>query len=82
MKRGLAQMLKGGVIMDVVDVAQARIAEVCSRFMIAPCPSPCFSQFPEELHRIALHVIFYRSDWGCVAACVFAFARFFAFARS
>ena len=27
MKRGLAQMLKGGVIMDVVDVEQARIAE-------------------------------------------------------
>lgn len=26
-KRGLAQMLKGGVIMDVVDVEQARIAE-------------------------------------------------------
>ncbi len=26
-KRGLAEMLKGGVIMDVVDVAQARIAE-------------------------------------------------------
>ena len=26
-KAGLAQMLKGGVIMDVVDVAQARIAE-------------------------------------------------------
>ncbi|SVA75901.1 uncharacterized protein METZ01_LOCUS128755, partial [marine metagenome] len=26
-KRGLAEMLKGGVIMDVVDPAQARIAE-------------------------------------------------------
>ena len=26
-KRGLAQMLKGGVIMDVIDVEQARIAE-------------------------------------------------------
>jgi pyridoxal 5'-phosphate synthase pdxS subunit len=26
-KRGMAEMLKGGVIMDVVDVAQARIAE-------------------------------------------------------
>lgn len=26
-KRGLAQMMKGGVIMDVVDVAQAKIAE-------------------------------------------------------
>ena len=26
-KAGLAQMLKGGVIMDVVDVEQARIAE-------------------------------------------------------
>ena len=26
-KRGLAEMLKGGVIMDVVDVAQAKIAE-------------------------------------------------------
>ena len=26
-KRGMAQMLKGGVIMDVVDAAQARIAE-------------------------------------------------------
>lgn len=26
-KVGLAQMLRGGVIMDVVDVAQARIAE-------------------------------------------------------
>ena len=26
-KRGLAEMLKGGVIMDVVDSAQARIAE-------------------------------------------------------
>ncbi|HIE39107.1 MAG TPA: pyridoxal 5'-phosphate synthase lyase subunit PdxS, partial [Anaerolineae bacterium] len=26
-KRGLAQMLKGGVIMDVTNVEQARIAE-------------------------------------------------------
>ena len=26
-KAGLAQMLKGGVILDVVDVEQARIAE-------------------------------------------------------
>ena len=26
-KRGLADMLKGGVIMDVVDPAQAKIAE-------------------------------------------------------
>ena len=26
-KRGMAEMLKGGVIMDVVDAAQARIAE-------------------------------------------------------
>ena len=26
-KRGMAEMLKGGVIMDVVDVAQAKIAE-------------------------------------------------------
>ena len=26
-KRGLAEMLKGGVIMDVVDAGQARIAE-------------------------------------------------------
>ena len=26
-KRGLAEMLKGGVIMDVVDAEQARIAE-------------------------------------------------------
>ena len=26
-KAGMAQMLKGGVIMDVVDVAQAKIAE-------------------------------------------------------
>ncbi|MET0552108.1 MAG: pyridoxal 5'-phosphate synthase lyase subunit PdxS, partial [Vicinamibacteria bacterium] len=27
LKRGLAEMLKGGVIMDVTDAAQARIAE-------------------------------------------------------
>ncbi len=27
MKAGLAQMLKGGVIMDVIDAEQARIAE-------------------------------------------------------
>ena len=26
-KRGLAEMLKGGVIMDVTDAAQAKIAE-------------------------------------------------------
>jgi pyridoxal 5'-phosphate synthase pdxS subunit len=26
-KRGLAEMLKGGVIMDVIDAEQARIAE-------------------------------------------------------
>ncbi|HJV97928.1 MAG TPA: pyridoxal 5'-phosphate synthase lyase subunit PdxS, partial [Arthrobacter sp.] len=26
-KRGMAEMLKGGVIMDVVNVEQARIAE-------------------------------------------------------
>ena len=26
-KRGMAEMLKGGVIMDVVDAEQARIAE-------------------------------------------------------
>ncbi|MDN5853099.1 MAG: pyridoxal 5'-phosphate synthase lyase subunit PdxS, partial [Actinomycetia bacterium] len=26
-KRGMAEMLKGGVIMDVVDAAQAKIAE-------------------------------------------------------
>ena len=47
-KRGLAQMLKGGVIMDVVDVAQARIAEVGdgSDFSFtngprSPCPWMC-----------------------------------------
>jgi pyridoxal 5'-phosphate synthase pdxS subunit len=35
-KSGLAQMLKGGVIMDVVNAEQARIAEeagACSRFL-------------------------------------------------
>ena len=30
-KRGLAEMLKGGVIMDVVDPAQAKIAETQER---------------------------------------------------
>ena len=30
-KRGMAEMLKGGVIMDVVTPEQARIAEGCRR---------------------------------------------------
>ncbi len=34
-KRGLAQMLKGGVIMDVVSAEQAKIAEV------SVCVSAC-----------------------------------------
>eukprot|EP00924_Labyrinthula_sp_SR-Ha-C_P014985 maker-scaffold_9-augustus-gene-4.65-mRNA-1 protein AED:0.13 eAED:0.13 QI:103/1/1/1/0.5/0.33/3/161/310 len=29
LKKGLAEMLKGGVIMDVIDVEQAKIAEAC-----------------------------------------------------
>ena len=36
-KRGLAEMLKGGVIMDVVDPEQAKIAEDAGR---ASRPSP------------------------------------------
>ena len=40
-KRGMAEMLKGGVIMDVVNVEQAKIAEdagACA-VMARACPS-------------------------------------------
>ena len=47
-KKGLAQMLKGGVIMDVVTAEQARIAEeagavawsACRRTSAPPAASP------------------------------------------
>ena len=39
-KSGMAQMLKGGVIMDVVDAEQARIAEE------GPWPSWPWSAYP------------------------------------
>ncbi len=45
-KKGLAQMLKGGVIMDVVNAEQARIAEdagACAVMALerVPCRYPC-----------------------------------------
>ena len=38
-KRGLAEMLKGGVIMDVVDAEQAKVAEEAgaAAVMVAWC---------------------------------------------
>lgn len=42
-KKGLAQMLKGGVIMDVTDAAQARIAEEAGACAVMACKQQ-FSQ--------------------------------------
>ena len=36
-KRGLAEMLKGGVIMDVVNVEQAKIAEDSGAVAVMAC---------------------------------------------
>ena len=43
-KRGMAEMLKGGVIMDVVDVAQAKIATQFNEMLSA------FNNAPESLN--------------------------------
>ena len=44
-KRGMAEMLKGGVIMDVVTAEQAKIAEdagaVAVMALASPCRYPC-----------------------------------------
>ena len=37
---GLAEMLKGGVIMDVTDAEQARIAEDAGACLLYTSPSP------------------------------------------
>ena len=39
-KRGLADMLKGGVIMDVVTPEQAKIAEDAGACLLYTSPSP------------------------------------------
>ena len=51
-KAGLAQMLKGGVIMDVVNVEQARIAEeagACAGGSCRICGVSCSLVFPSRL---------------------------------
>src|ERR1700710_1273357 len=45
-KRGLAEMLKGGVIMDVVDPAQARIAEDAGA-----CAVMALERVPSDIRR-------------------------------
>lgn len=45
-KRGLAEMLKGGVIMDVVDAAQARIAEDAGA-----CAVMALERVPSDIRR-------------------------------
>jgi len=46
LKSGLAQMLKGGVIMDVVDAAQARIAEEAGA-----CAVMALERVPADIRR-------------------------------
>ncbi|MGB1803852.1 MAG: pyridoxal 5'-phosphate synthase lyase subunit PdxS, partial [Miltoncostaeaceae bacterium] len=46
MKAGLARMLKGGVIMDVVDAEQARIAEDAGA-----CAVMALERIPAEIRR-------------------------------
>src|SRR3970040_806480 len=46
LKRGLAQMLKGGVIMDVVDAEQARIAEEAGA-----CAVMALERVPADIRR-------------------------------
>jgi hypothetical protein len=45
-KRGLAQMLKGGVIMDVINAEQARIAEVSSGDGVGVIAHDCSNSMP------------------------------------
>mgnify|MGYP000600213361 CR=1 FL=1 len=45
-KRGLAEMLKGGVIMDVVDAEQARIAEDAGA-----CAVMALERVPSDIRR-------------------------------
>src|ERR1700753_609785 len=45
-KRGLAEMLKGGVIMDVVDPAQAKIAEDAGA-----CAVMALERVPSDIRR-------------------------------
>ncbi|MFM7059603.1 MAG: pyridoxal 5'-phosphate synthase lyase subunit PdxS, partial [Actinomycetes bacterium] len=45
-KRGLAEMLRGGVIMDVVDAAQARIAEDAGA-----CAVMALERVPADIRR-------------------------------
>ena len=45
-KRGLAEMLKGGVIMDVVDAAQARVAEDAGA-----CAVMALERVPSDIRR-------------------------------
>ena len=67
-KAGLAQMLKGGIIMDVVSAEQARIAEeagvspamcmyVCSGWMGGSCDSSTPALTEHEMHpgHIRIH---------------------------
>src|SRR5256886_12313724 len=46
LKRGLAQMLKGGVIMDVIDADQARIAEEAGA-----CAVMALERVPSDIRR-------------------------------
>ena len=39
-KRGMAEMQKGGVIMDVVNAEQAKIAEEAGACLLYTSPSP------------------------------------------
>ena len=45
-KRGLAEMLRGGVIMDVVDAAQARVAEDAGA-----CAVMALERVPSDIRR-------------------------------
>ena len=62
-KKGLAQMLKGGVIMDVVNAEQARIAEEAGA-----CAVMALERVPADI----------RADGGCAwggAACAAPWLR-------
>lgn len=48
MKAGLAQMLKGGVIMDVTNVEEARIAEEAGA-----CAVMALERVPADIRRYA-----------------------------
>lgn len=63
-KSGLAKMLKGGVIMDVVNAEQARIAEEAGA-----CAVMALERVPADIRKDGGTSIFYKFFIGLIKDC-------------